>query len=177
MVSPLHFGLLFPECKGLSVYFPLCLGLWVPGRYEFYEGRIYKPLCCWLVMRLRVTSLNNGYLDVRLECAKHKWQLSVISAEDFTAVKLLSMLLDVEALCCLGITGLVFSVSVVLYVGGIYVPLVSRYNAAAFWLLLLSRQFLSLSLLSVHSSNPEPFWRLLKHVARRATAWAVACLL
>lgn len=55
--------LLFPEQNELCVDFSRCLRLWLPGRYEFLGGRFAKLICLWLMVQLRVASLNNGYVD------------------------------------------------------------------------------------------------------------------
>lgn len=59
MVSPLPFGILFPEQGNLDVDFLLRLGLQLAERYELLLGRFVKATCLWIMVQLRVASLTD----------------------------------------------------------------------------------------------------------------------
>lgn len=62
--------------------FPTATQAWVPRWYKFLGGILAKLMFLWLLMGLHVASLNNELIDVRCECARHKWQQSTLSVDD-----------------------------------------------------------------------------------------------
>lgn len=76
--------------------FSLRFELRLPRCYKIRGGKIVKLICLWLMMLLRVASINNIHVNVRCERARHKRQYSTLSGDDAMVVKSTGTLLAVE---------------------------------------------------------------------------------